>query len=101
MLDFGWAELLMIAAIGVFVIGPNEIPTLMRSIGRVLRRIQYMKYSISNQFDQYLGDDLHSSVNFEAQRHHHLPEGHEHFDEADDDAELIDMLEQQKEAKGE
>jgi len=87
MLDFGWAELLVIAAVGVFVIGPKEIPTLMRTLGRLMRRVQYIKYSISQQFDNYIGDDISGAVNFEAQRRP-MPEGHEDFDEADEDEEL-------------
>ena len=86
MLDFGWAELFMIAAVAVFVIGPKEIPTLMRSLGRLMRRLQYIKYSISNQFDEFMGDDM--SVNFEADKKD-LPEGHEAFDELAEDEELI------------
>lgn len=92
MLDFGWAELFLIMAVGVLVIGPNEIPTVMRGFGRLFRRFRYMKYSLSQQFDEFMGDDLHdlgASVNFEA-RGRDLPEGHENFDEAAAD-EDIDM----------
>jgi sec-independent protein translocase protein TatB len=86
MLDFGWAELFLIMALAVLVIGPDEIPSLMRGLGNLVRRFQYMKYAISRQFDEFmdLGDveDLRNAVNFEAKR----PSGHEGFDEAAEDA---------------
>ena len=85
MLDFGWAELFLIMAVAVLVIGPKEIPALMRGLGNVVRRFQYMKYSISRQFDEFMdaGDvaELSRGVNFGAK-----PDGHEDFDEAAEDA---------------
>ncbi|MEM6781313.1 MAG: twin-arginine translocase TatA/TatE family subunit [Pseudomonadota bacterium] len=70
MLDFGLPELLIIAAIAVFVIGPKDIPNIMYGMGRVFRRFQYMRYALSQQFDEVLkaGDieELRKGVNFEA-----------------------------------
>lgn len=70
MLDFGLPELLIIAAIAVFVIGPNDIPKIMYGLGRLFRRFQYVRYAMSQQFDDVLkaGDieELRKGVNFEA-----------------------------------
>ena len=70
MLDFGWAELLVIIAVGVLVIGPNEIPVMMRALGRIVRRLQYIRYAFSQQFDDFMEtsnlEELRESVNFEA-----------------------------------
>ena len=72
MLDFGWAELLIIVAVAVFVIGPKDIPNIMYGLGRLLRRLQYVRFAISQQFDEILraGDieELRKGVNFEAAR---------------------------------
>jgi sec-independent protein translocase protein TatB len=72
MLDFGWAELLIIVAVAVFVIGPKDIPNIMYGLGRVVRRLQYMKYAVSQQFDDLMQasdiDELRRGVNFEAKR---------------------------------
>ena len=69
MLDFGWPELFLIAVIAVFVIGPNDIPKLMHAAGRFFRRLQYVRYAISQQFDEVLKtgdiDELRKGVNFE------------------------------------
>lgn len=71
MLDFGWAELLLVIALLVIVVGPDEIPALMVYFGRVFRRLQYIKFAISQQFDDVMQDadldDIRKSVNFESQ----------------------------------
>lgn len=72
MLDFGWAELLVIIAVAVFVIGPQDIPKVMYGLGRLLRRFQYIKFAISKQFDDVMNagdiEELRQGVNFEAKR---------------------------------
>lgn len=72
MLDFGWAELLIIVAVAVFVIGPQDIPKIMHGLGRLVRRLQYVRFAVSKQFDDLLeaGDieELRKGVNFEAAR---------------------------------
>lgn len=54
MFDFGWAELLLIVAVAVLVIGPDEIPGIMRSLGRAVRRFQYVRFALSQQFDDFM-----------------------------------------------
>lgn len=70
MFGIGWSEMLVIVAIGVMVIGPKDIPKVMYQVGRFFRRLQYMKFAMSQQFDDLLraGDieELRKGVNFEA-----------------------------------
>jgi Tat protein translocase TatB subunit len=54
MFDFGWAELLIIAAIALFVIGPKDIPAIAYQIGKFFRRIKYMQYALTGQFDDFM-----------------------------------------------
>ncbi|MCB1563275.1 MAG: twin-arginine translocase subunit TatB [Alphaproteobacteria bacterium] len=72
MLDFGFPELLVIAAVAVLVIGPKELPAVMRFLGRIVRRLQYIRYAFSQQFEDFMResdlDDLRRSVNFEEKR---------------------------------
>lgn len=56
MFNFGWAELLIIAVVLVLVVGPKELPVIMRALGRVVRRFQYMRYAVTRQFDDLLKD---------------------------------------------
>ena len=87
MLDFGWTELVVIMVLGVLVIGPNEIPAMMRALGNIMRRISYMKYAFTQQFDDFMReadlDDIRSSVNFETARRS------DEFDEAAEDEEGV------------
>ena len=69
MFDFGFAELLVIMALVILVMGPNEIPVIMRTLGRVFRRLQYVRFAISNQFDDFMREhdlDITDQVNFES-----------------------------------
>ena len=70
MLDFGFAELLVIVALAVLVIGPQEIPKVMLGLGRVMRRLQYVRYAFSQQFEDFMREndleDIRQQVNFEA-----------------------------------
>lgn len=72
MLGLGWAEILLILAIAIFVVGPQDIPKVMYGIGRFVRRLQYVRFAISQQFDDILkaGDieELRRGVNFETNR---------------------------------
>lgn len=72
MLDFGWAELLIVVAVAVFAIGPKDIPNIMYGLGRILRRVQYIKYAVSQQFDDLMNkgdiEELRKGVNFEVKR---------------------------------
>ncbi len=95
MLDFGWTELLVIMGLAVLVIGPNEIPALMRGLGNIMRRISYMKYAFTQQFDDFMReadlDDIRNSVNFEtARRSEEFDEGA--FDEEAADEDVMEPL---------
>jgi len=97
MLDFGWAELFVVMAVAVFAIGPKEIPALMRGFGQLFRRFQYMKHSLSAQFDDFMADVDVTDVNFESGR---APVDAE-FDEAGEDEEMMVPLSKKGEASNE
>ena len=91
MLDFGFPELILIIAVAVLVVGPDEIPALMRGLGRVMRRLQYMRYAMTQQFEDFMNadeSDVSSQVNFETKRLH--DDGESEFDEQDADAEYLE-----------
>jgi len=86
-LDFGWAELLILVAVAVFVIGPKDIPNIMYGLGRLVRRVQYIKYAVSQQFDDIMNtgdiEELRKGVNFE----HREPTDVNHEIEEDEELE--------------
>ena len=89
MLDFGWAELLILVAVAVFVIGPKDIPNIMYGLGRIVRRVQYIRFAASQQFDDIMNsgdiEELRKGVNFEAKRNEQAILNEAEFDEAADD----------------
>lgn len=52
--DLSWPELFVVAVIALLVIGPKEIPTLLYGVGRAFRRLTYMRYALSNQFEDFM-----------------------------------------------
>lgn len=89
MLDFGWPELFVIAIMAVLVIGPQDLPKVMVGVGRLFRRFQYIKYAMSQQFDDVMQqadlNHLRDDVNFEAQR----ASDSETFDEEAEDEKFL------------
>jgi sec-independent protein translocase protein TatB len=85
MLDVSWSELLLIAVVAVVVMKPEDIPKAMVAAGRVMRRIQYVKFAFSQQFEDIMkaGDleDLRK-VNFEKSKD--LPDIDESTGDLDD-----------------
>ena len=98
MLDFGWTELFLIIALAVIVIGPKEIPVLMVALGRVVRRVQYIKFAISQQFEDVMRDadldDIRKSVNFEESYKRDQELGEAIEDSDFDEAEADEILEE-------
>lgn len=89
MFDFGWAEILIILAIALFVIGPQDIPKIAYQVGKFFRRLKYMQFALTSQFDDFM----------ETQEKKDAPSkepkqelDHDPYDEAAADAELLDML---------
>lgn len=54
MFEFGFTELCLIVVVAVFVIGPKDIPGLLQTLGRTARRLQYMKFALSQQFEDFM-----------------------------------------------
>ena len=103
MFDFGFPELLLIMAIAVLVIGPSEIPAVMVGLGRVMRRISYMRHAFTSQFDDFLRqqglEDVTDQVNFE-DRSLRAPADQD-FDEAAEDEDVMEPLQPKQEQERE
>lgn len=54
MLDFSWAELFVVVVVALIVIGPKDIPHVMHALGRFVRRLQYVRFAMSQQFDDFM-----------------------------------------------
>lgn len=57
MFDIGWSELLLIAAVTIIVVGPKELPNLLRNIGQIINKLKSMTNEVRTQFDEALQDN--------------------------------------------
>lgn len=69
MLDISFSELISVAVVAIVVLGPEDVPKLLYGLGRVARRLNYLRFSLTQQFDSFMdkqdGGNGAQSVNFE------------------------------------
>ncbi|MEG9861378.1 MAG: Sec-independent protein translocase protein TatB [Parvularculales bacterium] len=51
MFDIGWLELLTLAVLAILVVGPKDLPRLMRGVGRFVARAKAMARQFQAEFD--------------------------------------------------
>ena len=51
MIDFAWSEFLFIAALALILIGPKELPTVLRYVGRMVGKVRALAKELSSQLD--------------------------------------------------
>lgn len=56
MLDVGWSELLVIAVVLIVVVGPKDLPPMLRAFARMSRKFSTMAGEFRKQFDDALND---------------------------------------------
>jgi sec-independent protein translocase protein TatB len=56
MFDIGWSELLVIGVVAIVVVGPKELPRLMRTFGHYTGKIRAMASDFQRQFDEAVRD---------------------------------------------
>ncbi len=54
MFDIGWTELLVIAVVAIVVIGPKDLPRVMRLVGQWTGKLKRMSREFQNQFNEAL-----------------------------------------------
>src|ERR1700739_601896 len=52
MFDISWSEFLLIGVVALVVIGPKELPTVMRTLGQWTRKGRTMASEFQNQFQE-------------------------------------------------
>src|SRR5689334_9624258 len=52
MFDISWTEFLLIGIVALIVIGPKELPAVMRSLGQWSRKIRSLAADFQNQFHE-------------------------------------------------
>jgi sec-independent protein translocase protein TatB len=54
MFDIGGVELLVVAAIAILVVGPRELPGMLRGVGKFVRQAREMTSAVQRQFNDAL-----------------------------------------------
>ncbi|OJU03948.1 MAG: twin arginine-targeting protein translocase TatB [Rhizobium sp. 63-7] len=66
MLDVGWTELLVIAVVLIVVVGPKDLPPMLRAFGKMTTRLRAMAGEFRSQFDEALKeaelDDVRKTI---------------------------------------
>lgn len=71
MLDIGWTELLVIAVVLIVIVGPKDLPPMLRAFGKMTSNLRKMAGDFRTQFDEALReadmDDVRQTIS-DAQR---------------------------------
>ncbi len=52
MFDIGWSELAVVACVTILVVGPKELPGLLRTMGKTVGQLRKMAGDFQKQFDE-------------------------------------------------
>jgi len=67
MFDIGWPELLVVAIVLIIVVGPKDLPKMLRAFGRTTKKMRQMAGEFRGQFDEALKeadlDDVRKTIN--------------------------------------
>lgn len=66
MFDIGWTEILVIAVVAIIVVGPKDLPRMLRSLGRYAGQLRRTAGEFRSQFDEAVReselDELRSTL---------------------------------------
>ncbi|GGB54257.1 hypothetical protein GCM10011316_27870 [Roseibium aquae] len=54
MFDIGWTELLMIACVAIIVVGPKDLPRMLRSLGQTIGKMRRLSREFQSTFNDAL-----------------------------------------------
>lgn len=66
MFDIGWTEMLIVGVIAILVVGPRELPGMLRTFGKTIGQLRRMAGDFQRQFDNALKeaelDEVRNSI---------------------------------------
>ncbi len=62
MFDIGWSELLIIAVVALIVIGPKELPEVMRNVGRAINKMRRSADDFRRHFEESARDTGYEDI---------------------------------------
>lgn len=92
MLDFSWSEFLVVVVVAVIAIGPKQLPELLYGLGRIVRRLQYMRYAMTRQFDDFMDQNELKNLNDSPRLINPKDFDPREYDEASHDEDVMEKL---------
>lgn len=74
MFDIGVTELLVIAVVAIIVVGPKELPRMLRMIGQVVSKAKGMAREFQNQFEEAAQESGITEIQEDIQKLDHITE---------------------------
>lgn len=74
MFDIGVTELLVIAVVAIVVVGPKELPRMLRTIGQVVSKAKGMAREFQNQFEEAAQESGITEIQEDIQKLDHITE---------------------------
>lgn len=68
MFDLGWAELLVIIVIAIIVVGPKQLPGLMRVVAKWLNKLKSMATDVQDSMRQMMKEAELEEINDQIER---------------------------------
>ncbi|MEM9733752.1 MAG: Sec-independent protein translocase protein TatB [Pseudomonadota bacterium] len=56
MFDIGWTEMMVVAVVAILFVGPKELPGMLRTFGKMVRKVRGLAGDFQRQFDDALKD---------------------------------------------
>ncbi|MEL6504700.1 MAG: Sec-independent protein translocase protein TatB [Pseudomonadota bacterium] len=56
MFDIGWTEMMVVAVVAILFVGPKELPGMLRTFGKMIRKVRGLAGDFQRQFDDALKD---------------------------------------------
>lgn len=76
MFDISWSELVIVGVVALIVIGPKDLPRVMRSLGQMMRKLRQMSREFRSGLDDFVREteldevrkSIHHVSNFDPNR---------------------------------
>ena len=68
MFDIGWGELLVIGVVALLVVGPKELPSLLRTLGQGMTKLRRMASEFQGQFQEAMREAEIADLKKEAEK---------------------------------
>jgi sec-independent protein translocase protein TatB len=80
MFDIGWGEFLVIGIVALIVIGPKELPGVLRTIGQGVAKVRRMAGEFQSQFNEAMREAEMAEIKKSVEEMNAAARGFQHYD---------------------